>query len=305
MTGGSEAPARYSRDLGDDTFAVFLLHGVIRRPAAGGVRNSIGKHLLLERFEEVLDDLLACGTPVTVDDACSGRPLPPRAFAITFDDGFANNLEVAAPALRARRVPAVFYLTTDFVDEGRSSWIDEIEAALAAAGRFALDLPFGRREGVGDAAILDLLDEVRRVVKSDRAIDPYDFAGDLVGQLGMRIGEATRDPELDGKLTWEQARELAADPLFTVGGHGMTHRILEHLDDAALRAEIDGSLDLLQARLGRTLRHYSYPEGLAHCYSDRVIALLRARGIVCAPSAEHGVNRAGDDPFRLRRITVV
>jgi hypothetical protein len=53
------------------------------------------------------------------------------------------------------------------------------------------------------------------------------------------------------------------------------------------------------------IEHYSYPEGLANCYSDRVIDLLRRQGIVCAPSAEHGVNRVGDDLFHLKRIMVV
>jgi peptidoglycan/xylan/chitin deacetylase (PgdA/CDA1 family) len=113
------------------------------------------------------------------------------------------------------------------------------------------------------------------------------------------------DPGLDQKLTWDQIRRVDAHPRFTVGGHSHTHRVLEFLDDVSLESEVATSLDLLQRHLGRPVRHYSYPEGLEHCYSARVIRVLRAHGVVCAPSAIPGLNRPGSDLFHLRRIPVV
>jgi hypothetical protein len=71
-----------------------------------------------------------------------------------------------------------------------------------------------------------------------------------------------------------------------------------------LDAEHDRSLELLCGALGRPVGHYSYPEGLAHCYSDAVIAALRERGVICCPTAEPGVNPPGADLFRLRRNEV-
>jgi hypothetical protein len=86
----------YSQFLSSDTFAIFLFHGVIAQ-ARPGVRNYTAKHLTLERFEAVLDDLAAHGEPVTMDAIAAGEPLPARAFAVTFDDGFRTNATVAAP----------------------------------------------------------------------------------------------------------------------------------------------------------------------------------------------------------------
>src|SRR5262249_13059075 len=108
----------------------------------------------------------------------------------------------------------------------------------------------------------------------------------------------------DAKLTWKQMRQLDEDPLFTVGGHGHTHRILEYLDDVELEDEIATSLAELTAHLGHPVEHYSYPEGLATCYSDRVIGRLRAHGIARPPPAERGLNPPGTDPSRLRRLSV-
>jgi hypothetical protein len=148
-----------------------------------------------------------------------------------------------------------------------------------------------------------LLDEVRRVVKQRQDLDPYAVAEEM--RVDSGAGAFEPDLELDRKLTWAEVRELASGDGFTVGGHSHTHRILAHLDRETLEFEVDTSISMLSLELGEPIRHYSYPEGLAHCYSDEVIEVLRARGIICSPTAEPGINRVGDDLFRLRRVTVV
>lgn len=293
--------------LADDTVAIFLFHGVV--PAhRHAVRNYTRKHLGLAEFITCVDALAATGSPVSMSDIVrasrEGRSMPPRAFAVTFDDGFANNYEVARPVLRARGVPATFYVTSAFVDRNAASWIDRIEYAFERPAAIRLDLPSLELTATAAtaAAKRQLLDEIRGRVKRMPAIDPYAVADEIWAQLD--VVEMEPDADLDRKMTWDQVAALAADPLFEVGGHGHTHRVLAFLDDEALREEIETSLRLLAQHLGQPPVHYSYPEGLAHCYSDRVIDLLRLHGIVCAPTAEPGVNRVGDDLFRLRRITV-
>ena len=64
-------------------------------------------------------------------------------------------------------------------------------------------------------------------------------------------------------------------------------------------------MEKLGQELDYPVKHYSYPEGLEDCYSDRVINVLKQHGIICAPSAIHGKNCIGDDLFHLKRIMVV
>jgi len=297
----------YSRFLGDDTVAIFLFHGVIRRPRHA-VRNYTRKHLPVGDFLTVLDELCAAGVPVSIPELVAatrdGKSLPRRAFAVTFDDGFENNFSVVAPILTARGVPATFYVTTGFVGGNGCSWIDRIEYAVEATAAFELALPFDdqpRRYETPEQK-RGLLETIRAVVKGDRTVDPEAVADEVWRQLGV-TGMAL-DPELDRKLSWAQVRELARHPLFTVGGHGHTHRILEYLDQSDLEREVALSIEKLRANLAVPVEHYSYPEGLATCYSERVIRTLKAHGIVCAPTAEPGTNRPGDDLFRLRRVMV-
>jgi peptidoglycan/xylan/chitin deacetylase (PgdA/CDA1 family) len=298
---------RVERYLEPAGLAIFLFHGVVSTPAQWGVRNYTRKHLPLPDFESVIGTLKSEGVPVSMDEVVertmAGKPLPDRSFAITFDDGFANNLTTAAPVLERHQVPATFYVTTRFIEENRSSWIDRIEHAVERSPACRLDGLGHGFDGVyiSPAEKRTLLERIRSVVKSDAHIEPDTLANSIIDQL---VADEPDHPELDAKLSWAQVGEMDAHPLFTIGGHSHTHRVLSFLSPADLELEITVSLNLLTTHLGHPVRHYSYPEGLAHCYSPLVIAALQRHGVACAPTAIPGTNAPGDDLFHLRRIPV-
>ena len=62
-------------------------------------------------------------------------------------------------------------------------------------------------------------------------------------------------------LTWDELRAMAADPLVTIGAHGMTHRRLARLDDESARRELAEARARIEAELGRPVRHLAYPYG--------------------------------------------
>lgn len=301
---------RWTSRLSDDGCAIFLFHGVVERNDYL-VRNYTGKHLSKDDFASTLAALKADGAPISLDELVdhveNGTPLPPRAFAITFDDGFLNNLTVAAPVLADFHIPATFYVTSGFIAGNVMSWIDRIEWAVEKTlpkGGGSLALPWGQSGFTDPASARVMLSEIRRRVKSDPAVDPHAIADVAQEQLGLPITVASADP-LDQKMAWKEVADLAAGPGFIVGGHSHSHAILSFLAPDDLEFEIATSLAMLRDEAGVTTKHYSYPEGLAHCYSDQVIQSLQRHGIVCSPSAEDGVNHDPMDLFRLKRIFVV
>lgn len=297
----------YLNRLGPNSLAVFLFHGVIHSNDCC-VRNYTRKHLLADEFVQFLQRLKSVGRPLGMGQALSlihnGAPFPDNAFAITFDDGFENNASVAAPILDDLGIPATFYISTAFVEEGGMSWIDRFEYGFEKTQRVELRLPWRDRPAVAESREekITLLSEIRREVKSRREIDANELACDALRGLGIHSVQG--DHPLDKKLSWQQVRELNDHALFTVGGHTHSHAIMSYLSSEQLAAEIDTSLRLLLLRAGVGPMHYSYPEGQGEHFSPAVISALKLRGVECCPTAMDGVNPPGTDPFMLRRIAV-
>lgn len=297
----------YVEALSEHQFAIFLFHGVIAEHIHP-VRNYTRKHLDVGYFEKVLTALIgAGGMPVSMnrilDAHRSETALPPKSFAVTFDDGFLNNLTIALPVLESLQIPATVYITSDFVQSNRMSWIDRIEWAVEPSGPVTLSVPWGAVSFHDTASKCAALDSIRFHAKQDAGLDLDAFATDLQRQLGRAETWSSDDP-LDQKLTWDQVKDLDASPLIEIGGHSHTHGILSFLSSEALAVELDVSLSYL-AKLGIWPKHYSYPEGMAHCYSQAVIDALTVRGVEICPTAMPGVNRIETDPFHLKRITVI
>lgn len=291
----------------DGLLHIFLFHGVVRSHRHR-VRNYTRKHLDVDEFVKFIKGALQLYRPITMDEcltACLGESdLPLRSFTVTFDDGFENNISVAAPILLDLGVPATFYVTTGFVGTDVRSWTDEIESVLedeAVVDISGLGPSVDGRYGSAREK-QELMNKVRLTVKSDPAVDPYEYASTLVKAMGSR--ERDYCAELDAKLTWSQVRELDEEPLFTVGGHGHTHRILSYLAHDELMEEIGLSLRRLEEEVGHTVIHYSYPEGMPHCFSPEVVRVLKQFGVRCCPTAIGGVNESCSDPFELKRILV-
>jgi peptidoglycan/xylan/chitin deacetylase (PgdA/CDA1 family) len=291
----------------DGRLTIFLFHGVVET-CPYEVRNYSRKHLPATEFRQILEALGRRGQALSMDDVVricrSGDAFPSGAFAVTFDDGFENNLLVARPILDDLGIPATVYVTSRFVDENAMSWIDRIEWAIerVAAGSVRLPWSLEAVEFNGKDAKIELLNEIRRIAKLDRDLDLDDLVSSIFRQFDLDEVRASDDP-LDRKMTWEQVRAWRA-PGFIVGGHSHTHAVLSFLSPDALDREIDTSLQLLRDKAGIRTSHYSYPEGLAHCYSPSVISALKARGVTCSPTAIDGTNPPGADLFQLRRVMV-
>ena len=287
---------------------IFLFHGVIARQEHS-IRNYTGKHLLQPLFESCMARLSRKGTALSMDEilAISKKraPFPPNSFAVTFDDGFENNLTLAAPILRHWRIPATVYLTTSFIESNQMSWIDRIERAVeeTQAKEIRLETNLSPHSLQHQNGKIEFLKAVRIHAKTRTECCPHRLADEICEELGNVRGDQS-DDALDNKLNWKQVAEARASGILHFGGHSHTHAILSFLSTEQLDAELDTSLGLLRERGGVGPIHYSYPEGLAHCFSDQVIQAMRKRGVECCPTAIEGVNTEGTDPFRLFRILV-
>ncbi len=231
-------------------------------------------------------------TPVTVSQGlarlASGEP--GRTVAMSFDDGYADNLRRALPLLAVAGASATFFLTAGLMEERRAPWWDELAHLLAVSG-------VGRLEHEG--RVHELADEAGRV-RALRAllpafrVSPVDQRA-LLESLAGRLEVANPAPcEL---ATWEECAALRVAGM-EVGAHTLTHPFLTILSAAEQAAEIAGSFELIARRLGARPCGLAYPGG---DHDGVSVAAARAAGAAWAVTTRTGENRAGAPAFELLR----
>ena len=253
------------------------------------------------RFEQIVAFLARNFEVLPLADAArrlAAGTLPAAAAAITFDDGYADNLEVAAPILGRHGLTATFFIATGYLDGGRM-WNDGVIEALRrlptgeidwrdlGLGLYRLDAASSRRAAIGSIlGRLKYFPAARRV--------------EVAGEIARRAGLPARDTLM---LTRDGLRALRALGM-EIGGHTRTHPILRTLDEKAAADEIAGGRDELEACLGERPRSFAYPNGIPGVdYDARDAALVRRLGFTCAVSTVRGAAGRASDVYELPRFT--
>ncbi len=293
--------------LKKDTLLILVFHGVVEK-SNYQIRNYNRKHLEKDYFFQIISELKKRGSSLSMDQVIYHHknqvPYPENAFAITFDDGFENNYSIVAPILVDLKIPATFYLTTDFIDNNTMSWIDRIEHCLEGVDSGVLKFGWSKKQWLLNSSKekIKTLEEIRKQVKQNSDIRADKLVIDIYKQLKMPEAFSSNEP-IDKKMNWQQVKELLSNNLFTIGGHTHSHAVLSFLDQNKLKEEVKNSLWLIEEKTGVATIHYSYPEGQAHHYNQKVIDILKENGIKCCPTAINGVNKLNDDLFHLKRVS--
>src|SRR5690606_11004641 len=107
------------------------------------------------------------------------------------------------------------------------------------------------------------------------------------------------DRGFTGSMSWAQLRELAADPLVTVGNHGHRHAHMAWLTPAEQRADIAHASDRLRAELGRAAPLFAYPYGEI---SQPLRQAVVEAGFAAAFGQHSGAAGGSADRFALPRF---
>jgi len=274
---------------------ILIYHRVL--PARDPMRPS---EPTVSEFERQMRVVRRWFRPVPLADAVSGLragTAPPRAVAVTFDDGYRDNLELAAPVLTRLRVPATVFVSTGF-SEGHTMWNDQVIEAFRESERDVADLSslgLGRHPLTDTEARRRAALSVLRQIKPEAPQERLARVGEILERLGCR-------PPRSPMMTPAEVRRLA-DLDIEIGGHTVNHPILSRLDDEAARREIVDGRTTLEAWTGRPVRFFAYPNGRpGEDYTARDVALVRAAGFEAAVSTRAALACNPDDDFELPRV---
>lgn len=167
-----------------------------------------------------------------------GAPLPKRALHISFDDGFAECFHVARPLLLKHKVPCTFFVTTDWIDNGKMFYRNKISLCIARVEEMAgrgerLEEIFGRISeefGVEIEGRAEFAAWIKGLVQADEGI-----VEGVCALLG--VDWQTYLVEKKPYMTREQIRQMAEEG-FTIGAHSCSHPKLGRVSAARREEEI-------------------------------------------------------------------
>ena len=225
--------------------------------------------------------------------------LPARAAAITFDDGYADNLTLALPILQKHGLHATFFIATSYLNGGRM-FNDTVIESIRRSPHAQLDLSdlgLGTHDLGSDAAKAEAIGKILPQVK----YLPLDARDTTVAEITTRAS-VDRLPD-DLMMTTAQLKQLHAAGM-EIGGHTHRHPILAKLDRAEAQAEIAAGKAWLEDTLGDRVRMFAYPNGKPGTdYLPEQAGIVRGLGFDAAVSTQRGVSTASTDRYQLRRFT--
>lgn len=223
--------------------------------------------------------------------------LPPRSVCITFDDGYADNVEVALPLLKCHGLSATFFIATGYLDGGRM-WNDTVIESIVSAKTESLDLEhlgLGTHLLAGQElrwkAIKDLLGRLKYLDPRERE--------HKCGTIADIVGQKLPDNLM---MTTRQLLDLRNAGM-DIGAHTMTHPILSRVSDEEAQREIRGSVQKLRELLGREIVSFAYPNGRpGKDYSLRDVEFVKQSGVSVAVSTAWGHADSRMNRFQLARV---
>lgn len=225
--------------------------------------------------------------------------LPDRALAITFDDGYADNAEIALPILKKFALRATFFIATGFLDGGRM-WNDTVIEAVRNLPAGDLDLSEKKLGHYSLNSWNDRHNAYSSIIKKIKHL-PQGERQSLVEWIASLVpnGLVTKDLMMRS----EQVEELHRNHM-EIGGHTVTHPILSSVSDEQAAYEIAEGRARLEAITGSPVRVFAYPNGKpGQDYLPKHREMVRQQGFTAAVSTQWGVSTASSDPYQLHRFT--
>jgi peptidoglycan/xylan/chitin deacetylase (PgdA/CDA1 family) len=235
--------------------------------------------------------------------------VPPRSIAVTFDDGYADNLYQAKPILEKYGVPATVFICTGYA--GREFWWDELERLIMSSrsGLHALRLqlrenrlkweqpevsPVAGSPEDGPARTQHYHALYRLLLSLD--VEDQNHIMDIIR---IWSGVSSDETSTSRGMNHQELRQLVEGGLIEFGSHTRNHPMLPQLSVERQRQEILSGKKDLEELVGKPVTGFAYPNGRATEAGKRIV---REAGFIFACTSLHDMVRPGSDLYALTRF---
>ena len=231
---------------------------------------------------------------ITMDDMADflNSSSKDRVMALTFDDGYRDNLDFALPICESAGVPMTVYITTGLIDRSVDPWWYSLQSLILERDYIFTD-DLGEREGLKAITQKEKEEAYLWIYKKIRK------AGKEGGEVAERVWKANGLSGVpscgDLMMTWNEVRSLNDSPLVTVGAHTVSHPRLIWCDNREIESEIIDSKARLEEKLDCKVRHLAYPHGSEKDIPEGISNLATEAGYETAVTTIPRNLRNGDE----------
>ena len=288
---------------------ILCYHGVTNKKSYG-IENYSQKHIKYKIFREQLKSIKNSSQVISMNDVVemykNGINSKENLVAITFDDGFKNNIEIAVPILDDFNFKATFYITSGLIGTNKLFWVDQIENSINHYKKENLKIDlngeifdFQTKTKYKKIQALNSIKKYCKQAKNSEKNRVVDYVNNLCEGKTFNTNKVSNYEVMN----WQDVKKINQEKNFIIGGHSLRHDLFSKIEtESQLKNDIETSIELIQNKIGYKITHYSYPEGQSIHFNNKIIKILKGNDIICCPTAIDGINDGSEDLFSLKRI---
>ena len=208
-----------------------------------------------------------------LSEIIASEKTPEHPFiAFTIDDGYLDNYTEALPVFERQQVPFTIFVATDFIDQKAILWWDILEDLILKND----SIHIGGKE-FRCRTFQEKWDVFRILRKIILCIDPKKLK-EALEELFSYYNIDWYEPIRRQAMNWEQVKTISQHPLCTIGGHTVSHTVLNQLNEKEFHQEVSLGIEKLQAVIGKPIHHFAYPYGSPNEIGEREYQLISEFG---------------------------
>ena len=256
--------------------STFLFHSIFRNEQEITNHHVLPQeHMTVDLFRRFLDYFLSKNyqfvSPADVKNALA----PDKKYygLITFDDGYYNNTLIPE-ILSEYKVPAVFFISTAYIIEGKKFWSDALYY-------------FRKKQNQSDETIL-------KEIISLKSLRINQVENYIINEFGKDALKPLSD--IDRPMNAAELTEFSRHPYVHIGNHTHQHEILTNLSKEEIDQEFKTSQEALFRFTGIQPYFVSYPNGSfnnevlgaaqQHSFSMGITTIQQKNNLPLKPNAE-------------------
>jgi len=273
--------------------AFMMLHHILPN---GGLQTGFAPNSGLEITPQFLDDVIRFVKQkgyriVSIEESwkiMTGAISCDEPFVVfTIDDGYRDNLVHALPVFQKNDCPFTIFIAPKITDGTCELWWQGLERVIAAndqvsgtiaAQQFNLSTT---NDEECNAAFTRLYWPLRNLPEHEQRMWIRKFCESYHVDLDKMCA--------DQAMTWDQVKQIASDPLCTIGAHTIHHYAMSKLGtDEALKEAVE-SREQIARQLGRAPEFFAYPYGDEGSAGPRDFELMHKAGFKMALTTRKGL----------------